>query len=177
VKFVIVQFGSYAFACHWLTLEQWAWCFLFGVGTLLWGQLVTTIPTHSLPKKLEVGNEVPDIAGLSNVIGVDGSADTSELRKGQVLWLRGIARLQTQVTLSLLSLHPFYPHLYLYHLIFYFQPLLFLICGHFSHYYSEPQIDYSLFLSLRGIRAYLFVKLAYHLYFTMHLYIYISISI
>lgn len=35
----------------------------------------------------------------------------------------------------------------------------------------------SLFLSLRGIRAYLFVKLAYHLYFTMHLYIYISISI
>ena len=96
-KFVIVQFGSYAFACHWLTLEQWAWCFLFGVGTLLWGQLVTTIPTHSLPKKLEVGHEVPDIANFSNVMGGDSGADTSELRKGQVLWLRGIARLQTQV--------------------------------------------------------------------------------
>lgn len=94
-----MQFGSYAFACHWLTLEQWAWCFLFGVGTLLWGQLVTTIPTRSLPKKLEVGHEVPDIADFSNVMGVvgDGTADTSELRKGQVLWLRGIARLQTQV--------------------------------------------------------------------------------
>ena len=38
-KFVIVHFGSYAFACHWLTLEQWAWCFLFGFGTLIWGQV------------------------------------------------------------------------------------------------------------------------------------------
>ena len=40
IKFVIVHFGSYAFACHWLTLEQWAWCILFGVGTLLWGQVI-----------------------------------------------------------------------------------------------------------------------------------------
>ena len=39
LQFVIVHFGSYAFACHWLTLEQWAWCFLFGFGTLLWGQV------------------------------------------------------------------------------------------------------------------------------------------
>lgn len=43
---------------------------------------------------------------------------------------------------------------------------------------TTNRLDYSLFiLSLRRIRAYLFVKLAYHLYFTMHLYIYISISI
>ncbi len=39
LQFIIVHFGSYAFSCHWLTLEQWAWCFLFGVGTLLWGQV------------------------------------------------------------------------------------------------------------------------------------------
>ncbi|CAF0949996.1 unnamed protein product [Brachionus calyciflorus] len=94
LQFVIVHFGSYAFACHWLTLEQWAWCLLFGIGTLLWGQIVTTIPTHCLPKKLEVGNEVPNLADYS---AIDGSQENSELRKGQVLWLRGIARLQTQV--------------------------------------------------------------------------------
>ena len=39
LQFVIVHFGSYAFACHWLTLEQWAWCLVFGVGSLLWGQV------------------------------------------------------------------------------------------------------------------------------------------
>jgi len=37
---------------------------------------------------------VPDIDTFP---GMDGSAADSELRKGQVLWLRGIARLQTQV--------------------------------------------------------------------------------
>ena len=31
---------------------------------------------------------------------MDGTQDNSELRKGQVLWLRGIARLQTQVNLN-----------------------------------------------------------------------------
>ncbi|RNA01095.1 plasma membrane calcium-transporting ATPase 2 isoform X4, partial [Brachionus plicatilis] len=93
-QFFIVQFGSYAFACHWLTLEQWAYCILFGVGTLLWGQIVTSIPTRSLPKKIEIGNEVPNI---SNFTGFDGGSDGNDLRKGQVLWLRGIARLHTQL--------------------------------------------------------------------------------
>jgi len=92
LQFVIVHFGSYAFACHWLTLEQWMWCFLFGFGTLLWGQIVTTIPTKKLPKNFAVGSDVPD----TNYPTIDGSQD-NEIRKGQVLWLRGIARLQTQV--------------------------------------------------------------------------------
>jgi len=92
LQFVIIHFGSYAFACHWLTVEQWAWCFLFGFGTLLWGQIVTTIPTHSLPKNMTVGSDVPDAMYPT----IDGSQD-NEIRKGQVLWLRGIARLQTQV--------------------------------------------------------------------------------
>jgi magnesium-transporting ATPase (P-type) len=94
LQFVIVQWGSYAFACHWLTLEQWGWCLLFGIGTLIWGQLVTSIPTHKLTKKLEVGTEVPvDLPGFNP----DGTHDGSEVGKGQMLWLRGIARLQTQV--------------------------------------------------------------------------------
>jgi len=36
---VIVQFGGFAFATAGLTLEQWGWCLLFGVGVLLWGQV------------------------------------------------------------------------------------------------------------------------------------------
>jgi len=53
---------------------------------------VTSIPTHKLPKNLTVGSDIPD----QSMYPVDGSED-NEIRKGQVLWLRGIARLQTQV--------------------------------------------------------------------------------
>ena len=38
---------------------------------------------------------------------IDGSAADSELRKGQVLWLRGIARLQTQVNKIPFFIHQF----------------------------------------------------------------------
>lgn len=62
-------------------------------------KIVTSIPTHKLPKNLTVGSDVPDIATYP---AIDGSAADSELRKGQVLWLRGIARLQTQVNRKLL---------------------------------------------------------------------------
>ena len=43
----------------------------------------------------EIGNDVPD-SNISNMITGDNN-ENNELRKGQVLWLRGIARLQTQV--------------------------------------------------------------------------------
>jgi len=36
---IIVQFGGFAFATAGLTVEQWGWCLLFGVGELLWGQV------------------------------------------------------------------------------------------------------------------------------------------
>ena len=52
-----------------------------------------------MPKNLAVGSDVPDMAMYQTQL--DGSAADSELRKGQVLWLRGIARLQTQVNRKL----------------------------------------------------------------------------
>lgn len=48
----IIQYGKMAFSTKELTLEQWLWCLFFGFGTLLWGQLVTTVPTRKLPKLL-----------------------------------------------------------------------------------------------------------------------------
>lgn len=41
---------------------------------------------------MTVGSDVPDTLYPT----IDGTQD-NEIRKGQVLWLRGIARLQTQV--------------------------------------------------------------------------------
>lgn len=49
---VIIQCGKMAFSTKELTLEQWLWCLFFGLGTLLWGQLVTTVPTRKIPKIL-----------------------------------------------------------------------------------------------------------------------------
>lgn len=49
---VIIQYGNVAFSTKKLTLEQWLWCLFFGIGTLVWGQLVTTVPTRKLPKLL-----------------------------------------------------------------------------------------------------------------------------
>ena len=47
-QIIIVEFGSIAFSTTSLTLEQWVWCIFFGLGTLVWQQVITTIPTPSL---------------------------------------------------------------------------------------------------------------------------------
>lgn len=37
----IVQFGGRWFSTAALNLEQWLWCLAFGVGVLLWGQVIS----------------------------------------------------------------------------------------------------------------------------------------
>ena len=39
VQILLVQYGSMIFSCVALTIDQWMWCFLFGIGTLLWNQV------------------------------------------------------------------------------------------------------------------------------------------
>ncbi|XP_069694644.1 plasma membrane calcium-transporting ATPase 3 isoform X10 [Periplaneta americana] len=51
---LIIQCGRMAFSTASLSLEQWLWCLFFGIGTLLWGQLVTTVPTRKIPKILSI---------------------------------------------------------------------------------------------------------------------------
>ncbi|VDO77329.1 unnamed protein product [Schistosoma margrebowiei] len=68
LQVIIIQFGGYAFSTRPLALEHWLWCLFFGIGTLLWGQVYRE-----------------DIVGAN-------------LRNtGQILWIRGLSRLQTQV--------------------------------------------------------------------------------
>jgi len=40
VQVLIVQFGSVFFSTAALTIDQWLWCILFGIGDLIWGQVV-----------------------------------------------------------------------------------------------------------------------------------------
>uniref|UniRef100_A0A914C5X9 Calcium-transporting ATPase n=1 Tax=Acrobeloides nanus TaxID=290746 RepID=A0A914C5X9_9BILA len=93
---VIIQFGGRWFSTSALNLEQWLWCLAFGVGTLLWGQVVTSIPTKGLPKSMTIGSgEVQPTDHILN--GEYDDSDTHDKRSGQILWIRGLTRLQTQI--------------------------------------------------------------------------------
>ncbi|KAK6620004.1 Plasma membrane calcium-transporting ATPase 3 [Polyplax serrata] len=51
-QIVIIEFGKSAFSTKGLDADQWLWCTFFGVGTLLWGQIITCVPTRKIPKIL-----------------------------------------------------------------------------------------------------------------------------
>ena len=38
-QILIVNFGTYGFACKPLSMEQWFWSILFGIGSLMWAQV------------------------------------------------------------------------------------------------------------------------------------------
>ncbi|XP_031364227.1 plasma membrane calcium-transporting ATPase 2 isoform X2 [Apis dorsata] len=95
---VIIQYGKMAFSTKALTLEQWMWCLFFGVGTLLWGQVITTIPTRKIPKILSWGRGQPDDISAINLGDEKFDPDSDKKpRAGQILWIRGLTRLQTQL--------------------------------------------------------------------------------
>jgi len=97
---LIVQFGGIAFSTAPLPAELWLWCILFGAGTLLWQQVVTSVPTRSLPKDVfQWGSGEPQDTPLvddphNEKHDEDGK---NSKRTGQILWIRGLTRLQTQV--------------------------------------------------------------------------------
>ncbi|CAF0797946.1 unnamed protein product [Rotaria sordida] len=96
VQILLVQYGSFAFSCVALSFEQWMWCLLFGVTVLLWNQVVNLIPgTRHMPK-WGAGEVYESTSPMD--IGPEGqSRGGASLTKGQILWLRGITRLQTQL--------------------------------------------------------------------------------
>ena len=53
IQILLVQYGSMVFSCVALSLDQWMWCFLFGIGTLLWNQVRLVIAFFYL-KRLSV---------------------------------------------------------------------------------------------------------------------------
>ncbi|CAB3406611.1 unnamed protein product [Caenorhabditis bovis] len=106
---LIVQFGGHWFSTAPLDEIQWLVCICCGLGELIWGQIINTIPSSILPKSFRFGKgevkptsimlsgeyDVPSSASEMNA-KVDGVGDV-EKRPGQVLWLLGLTRLQTQI--------------------------------------------------------------------------------
>lgn len=100
IQIVIVQFGGKPFSCTELTVDQWLWSVFLGMGTLLWGQLVTSIPTSRLKFLKEAGHgthkdEIPEEELNEDAEEIDHAE--RELRRGQILWFRGLNRIQTQI--------------------------------------------------------------------------------
>ncbi|XP_049588483.1 plasma membrane calcium-transporting ATPase 1 isoform X3 [Syngnathus scovelli] len=100
LQIVIVQFGGKPFSCTALTIDQWLWCVFIGVGELLWGQLISSIPTHHLKFLKEAGHGTTK----EDIHEEEMTADNDEidhaemeLRRGQILWFRGLNRIQTQI--------------------------------------------------------------------------------
>ncbi|KAJ6668405.1 hypothetical protein lerEdw1_015782 [Lerista edwardsae] len=99
VQIVIVQFGGKPFSCSPLQLDQWMWCVFIGLGELVWGQLIASIPTSRLKFLKEAGGltektEAPEEELNEDVEEIDHAE--RELRRGQILWFRGLNRIQTQ---------------------------------------------------------------------------------
>ena len=69
-----------------LNIEQWMWCLFLGFTELIWGQVVTSIPKFTIPKRFRLGH-----SGVS----ID---ETDASTMGKVLWMRSLHRLQNQVS-------------------------------------------------------------------------------
>ncbi|KAM9772245.1 plasma membrane calcium-transporting ATPase 1 isoform 1-T3 [Syngnathus typhle] len=102
IQIVIVQFGGKPFSCVALTIDQWLWCTFLGFGSLLWGQVISSIPTSRLKFLKTAGHgtqkeEIPDeeLEELDDMEEIDHAE--RELRRGQILWFRGLNRIQTQM--------------------------------------------------------------------------------
>merc|ERR1711892_1260962 len=90
-QIIIIEFGGLIFSTTKLNLEQWSWCILFGVGVLLWQQVVTSVPTSIFGRKMEVGTNPPEL----HVTNIDPSGKANN--SGQILWFRGLNRIQQQI--------------------------------------------------------------------------------
>ncbi|XP_070827758.1 plasma membrane calcium-transporting ATPase 1-like isoform X2 [Chaetodon trifascialis] len=102
IQIIIVQFGGKPFSCVGLTIEQWLWCVFFGLSSLLWGQLVSSVPTSWLKFLKTAGHgtqqeEIPEeeLEEMKDLDEIDHAE--MELRRGHVLWCRGLNRIQTQI--------------------------------------------------------------------------------
>ncbi|XP_029333480.1 plasma membrane calcium-transporting ATPase 4 isoform X3 [Mus caroli] len=97
-QIMIVELGGKPFSCTSLTMEQWMWCLFIGIGELLWGQVISAIPTKSLKflKEAGHGSDKDDISRDTEGMEEIDLAEM-ELRRGQILWVRGLNRIQTQI--------------------------------------------------------------------------------
>ncbi|XP_035857036.1 plasma membrane calcium-transporting ATPase 1-like isoform X1 [Sander lucioperca] len=100
VQIIIIQFGGKPFSCAGLAIDQWLWCVFLGFGSLLWGQLVTSVPTSwlkfmRLPGQGMQQEEIPE--GELDEAKTQEEIDHAEKEQmKRKRWLRSYNRILTQ---------------------------------------------------------------------------------
>lgn len=103
VQILIVLFGGSVMSCNGdLTLNHWLICFGLGAFELVWHQLVACIPATRLPKGLAMGTDEPRrgsqiLQRRMTIMDVSGQAKEENHKGGQLLWFRGLNRIQQQI--------------------------------------------------------------------------------
>ncbi|XP_056108511.1 plasma membrane calcium-transporting ATPase 2 isoform X1 [Rhinichthys klamathensis goyatoka] len=101
IQIVIIQFGGKPFSCSPLDLEKWMWCVFLGLGELVWGQVISTIPNSKLRFLKGAGRltQKHEMTAEEEMNEDQEEIDYTEreLRRGQILWFRGLNRIQTQI--------------------------------------------------------------------------------
>ncbi|CAF0812104.1 unnamed protein product [Didymodactylos carnosus] len=118
-QIIIVTFGNVVFSCVRLSIAQWGWCLLFGVGSLIWGQVLASIPMKALQtifstlcfcckhrrirhKNLGEGEEEEsnDLADqyyvIDHIIGKTTIVLPPFPRFNQILWHKSVQKLQRE---------------------------------------------------------------------------------
>ncbi|XP_032088126.1 plasma membrane calcium-transporting ATPase 1-like [Thamnophis elegans] len=113
VQIIIVEVGGKPFSCTPLTVEQWLWSLFFGLGSLVWGQVIISIPTRYMWFLKEVGQQPlkeEEVIGEEVTEVIDFGEQ--ELRHSQILWCRGLSRIQAQCRVVNAFRYPAYksPH-------------------------------------------------------------------
>lgn len=81
---------------EWQLFSPWLWCLPFSCCTC--SQVISTIPTQSLKFLKEAGHGTTKEEITKDAEGLDEIDHAEmELRRGQILWFRGLNRIQTQV--------------------------------------------------------------------------------
>lgn len=97
---ILVEFGSVVFSTTGLSFHEWLWCLFFGIGSLLWHQVITTIPTKwLLPPICSYGRtqDHEQLPSITEIEPTDQPDIRAERKRAQILWMRGLTRLQQQV--------------------------------------------------------------------------------
>lgn len=103
VQILIVLFGGSVMSCNGdLTLNHWLICFGLGAFELVWHQVVACIPATRLPKGLAMGTDEPRrgsqiLQRRMTIMDVSGQAKEENHKGGQLLWFRGLNRIQQQI--------------------------------------------------------------------------------
>ena len=75
------------------------WCFVFGIGALIWGQIVTSIPTEFVKFLLCMKKKtVEENSDKANAPEAHIEEKQEELSKSKILWIHGIRRIQYQLS-------------------------------------------------------------------------------